>query len=353
MTRRVVGVSLFGTGLFLVVAALGLAMVISPLLLKIPYDMAPSLTGTQASDATFVQVKWAAQTPTITLEHAPIHVRTSVQPDATATAGLTGDIADRVVVWNVFQQTERADNGDVINASDSRIALDRRSGAGADWSGQCLADQPFEECTPGNVEYAGQLYQFPFDAKKETHEFFDLNLGRAVPIEYRGEDTIEGLRAYRFEQVIPEQPLQVGPESLGVLMGRFAPGATSAKMMYRTHRTVWVEPVSGVIVSVKDEQHHTLVPNVGEPTVIFDATLQFDPATLSSVTDDARDGRATILALRRYVPLGLGLLGLLALVAGYLLARQEPASSRPLRTNARKSHVEPAAVAGGGVRTQA
>lgn len=327
MTRRVIGGSLFGIGLFLLVVAMGLAVVLAPLLNRLPFDMDPSLTTTEASDATFVQVRMVDGAPSIGVERAGLRVRTSVQPDVTATAGLTGDAADRTIIWNVFQQTERADTGEMINASQSRIALDRRSGAGAEWGDQCLADQPSEACTPGSLAYQGQLYQFPFDTKKETYRFFDGNLGRAVPIDYRGTDTIEGLRAYRFEQVIPEQALTSSPEILSVLRSRFAPGATSVTMMYRTHRTVWVEPVSGVIVSVKDEQHHTLVPDVGPPTVVFDATFRLDPQSLRIVSDAAASGRMQILALRRYVPLGLGLLGILALLAGCWVTRR--AASAP------------------------
>jgi hypothetical protein len=327
MTRRVIGGSLFGIGLFLLVVALGLAVVIAPLLNRLPIDMDPSLTTTEASDATFVQVKMVDGAPSLAIERAGLRVRTSVQPDATATAELTGDVADRAVVWNVFQQTERADTGEMINASQSRIALDRRSGAGAEWRDQCLADQPLQSCTAGSLAYQGQLYQFPFDTKKQTHRFFDGNLGRAVPIDYRGTDTIEGLRAYRFEQVIPDQPLKSSPEILSVLRSRFAPGATSATMMYRTHRTVWVEPVSGVIVSIKDEQHHTLVPDVGAPTVVFDATFRLDSQSLRTVSDAAANGRMQILALRRYVPLGLGLLGILALVAGFWVTRRAASAS--------------------------
>jgi hypothetical protein len=322
MTKRVVGGSLFGIGLFLLLVAVALAFVIAPLVTRIPYDLKPSETSTEASDATFVQAKVDGQTPSIEVARAGLRARTSVQPDIAATAGLTGADADHSVVWTVFQKVERTDTGESISASESRIALDRTSGAAARWGGQCVADEPYERCAAGNVTYAGQLYQFPFGTQKKTYQYYDTELGKALPISYRGTDTIEGLSAYRFEQVIPEQPLKSSDSTIKTLTGRFAPGATTATVMYRDRRTVWVEPVTGVIVSVKDQARRTLVPDAGPPTVMFDGTFRYSPATLRSITGSAADGRRTILLLRRYAPIGLVLLGIAGLVLGYRTTRR-------------------------------
>jgi hypothetical protein len=300
MTRVAVGRSLFGVGMFLLVAALGMALVI----------------------ATFVQLKMVGQVPSIEPARADVKVHTTILPDVPATARLTGSIADRAVVWNVFQKTVRTDTGEAISTADSRIALDRVSGAAVGWNGQCLADEPFMPCATGNVGYAGQLYQFPFDTQKKSYTFYDSSMRKAVPIHYRGTDTIEGLRAYRFEQVITDERLNARAATLSTLTSRFAPGATSAEMIYNSRRTVWVEPVSGVIVSVHDVQRRTLVPATGPETVLFAGTFEFDAATLRSVTDDARGGRLQILALRQYVPIGLALLGLLGLGLGYWITRR-------------------------------
>jgi hypothetical protein len=328
MTKRVVGGSVFGIGLFLLVAAFALAFVIAPLLTRIPYDTKPAEIATEASNATFAQVTVSGQTTSIDIRRANVRARTSVQPDVAAAAGLGGTQAGRTVVWKVFEKVERTDTGEAISQSESRIALDRSSGAAARWSGQCLADEPYERCEAGNEAYAGQLYQFPFGTQKRTYQYYDRELGRALPIQYRGTDTIEGLRAYRFEQVVPEQPLQASAATIRTLTGRFAPQARTATMLYRTQRTVWVEPVTGVIVSVQDQPRRTLVPDTGPPTVLFDATFRFSPDTLHSVTRSAASGRLTILAAHRYVPIGLALLGIAGLVAGYRITRGAAATNR-------------------------
>jgi hypothetical protein len=294
---------------------------------RIPADLGSTQTTTVASNATFVQFKLVGAVPSIEVQRGDLRFRTNIRPDAAATAKLAGGIAERAVVWNVLQQTERADTGDVISASTSKIALDRTSGAAADWSGQCLASTQEEPCTDGNVKYAGQLYQFPFDTQKKTYQFYDSDLRKTLPISYSGTDTVRGVAAYRFSQVVPEQPLQASPMVLGALVGRFAPGAKSATMMYSTRRTIWVEPVTGVIVSVKEQQHRTLVPDAGSPTVLLDATFQFDPQTQRSIADDAAHGSLMIRSARLYLPIGLGVLGILALVLGYWIIRRRRATA--------------------------
>jgi hypothetical protein len=322
MSKRAVGVLLFGTGSFLLVMAFGLPFVVAPALTKIPFDLGPTLIVTEASDATFVQAKAVGETQSIEVQHADLRSKAMVRPDARATARLTGDLADRTVVWNVFQMTKRVDNDEVINAYETRIALDRTSGAAADWSGQCLADEAFEKCVQGNVRYSGHLYQFPFNTEKRTHLYYDSDLGHALPMYYRGTETVRGIEVYKFEQVIEDEQLKAKPENVNSLLHRFAPTATSARMMYTCRRTVWVEPLTGVMVRVEDVQHRTFVPDVGEPTVLFDGAFRFSAQTEQEISDRARTGRLQIRALRLYVPIGLALLGIGCLVLGFWITRR-------------------------------
>lgn len=342
MTKRIVGGSVFGLGLFVLLAAFALAFLVAPLLTRIPYDTKPAEIATEASNATFVQAKVSGQTTSIDVGRANLRARTSVQPDVAAAAGIGGAQAGRTVVWKTYERVERTDTGEAIDASESRIALDRTTGAAAPWGGQCLADEPYEKCTAGNVTYAGQLYQFPFGTQKRTYQYYDRQLGHALPIQYRGTGTVEGVSAFRFEQEVPEQPLATSAATIRTLTSRFAPGASTARVMYHTRRTVWVEPVSGVIVSVVDQPHRTLVPDTGPPTVLFDATFRFSPQTLHSVVQSAASGRVRILILHRYAPIGLALLGIAGLLVGYRITRgASPATRRP-RTAAVPEHAVPA-----------
>lgn len=321
MKRTLGGAALFGGGLFLLVVAAALALVITPLLSKLPFDLDPPETTLEAPGATFVQAKLVNGVPQIGVERGTLRATTGIQPDAGASAELTGALANKAVVWNVYQSVNRADTDEVISASQSRIALDRRSGAAADWRGQCYTDQADEPCQGGSAQYSGHLYAFPFGTEKKTYQYYDSTLRTALPLTYGGTETVEGLTVYRFEQVVSEQPATMDSDLVGTLLAVFAPGATSGTVQYRASRTLWVEPVTGSIVDYRDRQHRVLVADTGVRTTLMDAEFRYTPETRATVVDEAAGGRTTLRFLGWYAPIGLAVLGLLLMAAGYLLVR--------------------------------
>ncbi|GAA4724547.1 DUF3068 domain-containing protein [Phytohabitans rumicis] len=330
MKKRVVGAALFGTGLFLLVVAVALAFVVTPLASKMPFDLEPPVTNLDAPNATFVQARMEGGEPTIGVQQATLRASTGIQPDVGAAAELPDSLVNKTVVWNVFQNIKRTDNGEVINATESRIALDRKSGAAANWSGQCYTDQEDEPCRGGNINYRGQLYAFPFGTEKKTYQYYDSTLHTALPINYEGTETVNGLEAYRFRQVVPEQQATMDEELKGVLLGVFAPGSTSGTVQYNAARTLWVEPVTGSIIDYQEEQHRVLVSNTGVRTTLLDAVFRYTPQTRQTVVDKAGDGRSTLLLLGRWIPIGLTVLALLLLAFGYLLTRGAVRAGAPV-----------------------
>ncbi|MEJ3746745.1 DUF3068 domain-containing protein [Actinomycetes bacterium KLBMP 9797] len=321
MKRTVGGAALFGGGLFLIVVAAALALVITPLLSKLPFDLDPPETTLEAPDATFVQAKMVNGAPQIGVERGALLATTGIQPDLGASAELTGALANEAVVWNVYQNIRRAGTDELISASESRIALDRKTGAAADWSGQCFTDQEDQPCQGGNISYGGQLYAFPFGTEKTTYQYFDSVLKTTLPLAYRGTDTVEGLTAYRFEQAVPEQPATMDSELVSTLLAIFAPGATSGTVQYRASRTIWVEPVTGSIVDYREQQHRVLVSDTGVRTTLLDAEFRYTPETRATVADKAGAGRSSLRLLGWYAPIGLTVLGVALLVFGFFLVR--------------------------------
>jgi hypothetical protein len=213
------------------------------------------------------------------------------------------------------------------------------SGAAVEWEGQChndvkISQQDTSVCKPGTIEFTGQFLLFPFDTEKRTYQYFDGTLGRSLPIEYRGTDTVAGLETYRFEQTVPQQDLDVDQETLTGLLGFLAPTATSATMNYRASRTLWVEPMTGSILAYRDQQHRELVPDTGPAVPILDATFAYDKATADTVAEQTEDGRAQLLLYGRYLPIGLLIAGILAVVAGLMITRrrQQPGAHTVQRT---------------------
>jgi hypothetical protein len=348
MKRQLVGAALFGFGLLCVLVAAALVWVVVPMERKVPFDLKPPDVVVVAQNATFVQAKSRADgSASLTVEHGGLQSRTGVLPDYKAAADLTGKLADNTLIWNVYQATDRVGTKEPINRAETRIALDRVSGAAANWPGQCYNESKADPkknvgCNPGNIQFTGQLYLFPFGTRKQTYQYWDGSLRKALPIEYQGEEKYNGVPSYRFRQVVPQQNLDTDGDTLKALLGFLAPGATTGTMSYAATRTLWVEPQTGAIVGYQEQQHRELVPDTGARVVLLDAGFQYDDATRKAVKDQAVQGRTLILLLGRFVPIGLLVVGLLAMVLGVLLARRVTPDGEPDEDDV--SEAEPTAV---------
>ena len=348
MKRRISGAALFGLGLVCLIVAAALAWVVVPSQRQFPFDTQPPDVVVEANDATFVQAQTTASGDVrVGVEHGGIRSRTGIKPDFKAAADLTGELAGKTLIWNVYQATDRTDGGGPVNRAESRIALDRVSGAAVPWSGQCYNDMKETKgdnvgCIPGNISFAGQLYLFPFGTQKKTYQYWDSGLNAAVPMAYAGEEKYNGLPTYRFQQDIPRQNLPMNQELVQGLIGVLAPAAHNGTVTYQAARTVWVEPMTGAIIGYREVQHRDLVPDAGAPVVIFDATFGYDEPTRAEVRKEADNGRSMLLLLGRYVPIGLTVVGLILLVAGVALARRGRESDTHVPSHA--AEPEPTAV---------
>jgi len=332
--RRVAGATLFGLGLLCLVAAAALAWLIVPALTKVPYDMKPPDVVLNAPGATFVVARTLSNgDPSITIEQGTLRNTTGIKPDYKAAADLTGSIAGNTLIWNVYQATDWVEQNVPINRSESRIALDRVSGAAVAWKGQCYNDvkvdkQDATTCEAGNISYTGQLYLFPFNTQKKTYQYFDGTLRQALPMAYKGEEKVAGLQTYRFQQTVPMQALDVDQQTLSGLLGFLAPTAKTGTMNYEASRTLWVEPKTGAILAYTDREHRQLVPDGGQPIDILNATFQYDKATGDTIVDTAKTGRTQLLVFGRYLPIGLLVAGLIAIVAGVMITRRAATPGR-------------------------
>ena len=334
MNRRIAGAMLFGFGLLCVVLAVALAWVIVPMERQVPYDLQPPDVVVNAPGATFVQAKVLPDgTPQVSVEHGLLRSTTGIKPNYQAAANLTGPLAGKTLIWNVYQATDWVDANAPISRSETHIALDRVSGAAVPWSGQCYNDvkqDPAKDlgCQAGNIEFSGQLYLFPFGTQKKTYQYYDGSLRAALPMTYQGEEKYNGVPTYRFQQVVPQQDLKTDPETVQDLLGFLAPWGKTATMSYQATRTMWVEPLTGAIVGYREQQHRELVPDTGSSVVILDADFQYDQATLKAVGDQAEQGRFLLLLLGRYLPIGLLVVGLVSAGFGLLITRRATPSGK-------------------------
>ena len=150
------------------------------------------------------------------------------------------------------------------------------------------------------TKHEGLSYKFPFGTEKKTYQFFDTTAKKAYPMTYKGSRQIQGLTVYRFEQ--PVGPVQIGESEVpGNLVGSTAAPSVTAPRFYDNLRTVWVEPVSGVIVKGQEKQHQVFRDAAGADAVtLIDVTLTFNEKTQKQQADLAKDARSK-KALRRHL----------------------------------------------------
>ncbi|MET8361731.1 DUF3068 domain-containing protein [Micromonospora sp. NPDC005171] len=326
-----VGAALFGLGVLLLVFAAGLPFYVAPAVTKLPYDLEPTTSVAEAKNAKFLKITRVGDSATIEVQQGDLtsNVEVIPQPDDTRDR-LPKDLKGEAVIWDVYQTVRRTDSPEVVVSQYStELALDRVSGAAASWKEQWLNETGADGTPVGNVKYSGQIYKFPFGTAKRDYQIFDRDLKRATPAKFVGTEKIKGIEAYRFEQRIENEVLATPESSLQTLIGKFAPGATSGQIVYSNIRTVWVDPVTGSYVNVREQQHKELRPDTGTPTVLLDADFNYTDDTVSRSVETVKDNRFKIGLISFWGPIVAGVLGLLAVVFGvWLVTRPEGGTAR-------------------------
>jgi hypothetical protein len=325
-----VGAALFGLGVLLLVFAAGLPFYVAPAVTKLPYDLEPTTSVAEAKNARFLKITATGSSVSIEVPQGDLvsNVEVIPQPDDTKDR-LPEDLKGDAVIWDVYQTVRRTDNQDVVSQYSTELALYRISGAAASWKDQWLNETGADGTPVGNVKYTGQIYKFPFGTAKRDYQVFDRDLKRAVPAKFVGTEKIKGIEAYRFEQRIENEVLATPESSIQTLVGKFAPGATSGQVVYSNIRTLWVDPVTGSYVNVREQQHKELRPNTGTPTVLLDADFNYTDDTVSRSVETVKDNRFKIGLISFWGPIVAGVLGLIAVVFGvWLVTRPEGGTAR-------------------------
>jgi hypothetical protein len=294
--RRGVGFVLVGLGAFLLVIGLMSKFYAVPKLEKLPLDQysrtLASATGT-------------------------LFDRESGQPktgvEITSTRVIRGDVkagTDSTAVWDVFLNLET--QGTLIRATTERVALDRTKSTLKNCCGNNVNNEP--------VRHSGIEYHFPFDTQKKTYQYFDNTALKPFPMRYVGTQTVNGLRTYQFEQ--PVEATDIGElEVPGAWIGKPNEPSVTVRQFYANVRTVYVEPVTGIIVKGNEQQRRTLREPGSDVDVVtlLEAPLAFTDGTVRALVKKAKDDKASLNLIDSTIPILGVVLGLVLLVVGALL----------------------------------
>lgn len=344
------GAVLFGIGVFVVVIAAGCAFYVAPAVSRLPYDLAMCKEGesegclrasvARAENARFLQTK-GGDKPVVAIQTGTLESVTEVQPRPDLTdSALTDAQKSDTVVWNGYGTVKWVEQNYMVSQYKAQLAIDRTTAAAGRWDKQFLEDNGPKGVT--TVDFTGQLYKFPFDTQKQTYQYFDRDLRKALPMSYQGTETIKGLETYRFQQVVPDSPLNFSAERLSGLLNAFAPGARSGQVSYRNTRTIWVEPVTGTFIKVQEQQKKTLTPDTGAPTALLDGNFVYTDETVANNVKSAGDTKGQVQLISSTLPIALAALGALLLILGLFLVatgRRSAARHRAEEISAAESGV--------------
>ena len=302
--RRVAGFTLAGLGIVLIAGAVILPTYVSAQVVKFPLGEHTTATLTGTGMSYFSQVKLKEETG--------VSMRAVYTINGDAAAGNSA-----TAVWNETSSVRDLTNGLPVSTVTRRFAFNRRTGQLVDC---CRAS------VNGNtaVRQTGLVgYVFPIGTKPQTYDVFDTTLNRAVPFSYAGPADTDGISTYKFTENVP--PTQVGAITVPGPFFGLKPKTVKLAQMYQIHLVYWVDPKTGALLDVNENEKMTLQNPADGATVavLFDGDLVATPATVTAVVHLDSSGRTELSLLTTIIPLAAGILGAMALVAGvFLLVRR-------------------------------
>ncbi|MGN9836988.1 DUF3068 domain-containing protein [Nonomuraea sp. H19] len=231
-----------------------------------------------------------------------------------------GDVAqatDSHVVWDEFTVVDDVTNGkEQISISERRSAFDRRTGVGVNCCDVSVNKQP--------VQLEGQVYLYPIGVEKKTYKFYNQTAKRAFDATFVGEDTVNGLPVYKFQQKVP--PTKVGTITVpGALFGLEDEGDVQLDRWYEGVDTHYVEPTTGAPIKQEVSRNETLKTQDGvERSKALVANVTFTPDTVAELVRKATTAKNQITLLKVTIPVALLALGLLVFGVAVFVARRRP-----------------------------
>lgn len=221
--------------------------------------------------------------------------------------------SDRVVWDEAVVVNDVTNKRSFIDMAERRSAFDRRTGEAVNCCGAGVDKEP--------VPMAGQVYKFPFGVEKKTYQVFDPIARKAFDARFAGEETVNGLPVYVFEQTVPPTMTEsrTVPSSALDMKGK---GDVRVGRWYDAKKTFWVEPVTGSPVRQEVQRHEVLKTEDGvERSPAFVADARMTDQTVDELVRNAEDAKFQVHLLRNVVPLVLVALGAVLFVAAAVTAR--------------------------------
>lgn len=336
--RRLAPVITVALGVLLVLVSAGVRWIAAPHLAVLPSDTDTTrvYTGTASTLFNAKALTSPAAGPVL-LQKVPISVthRTKVLQ----TKGGNALVADSGSVTAA---------GSSVGGFDYRYAVDRTDmGRGSGFR--------------GTTAQTGVTFNWPIRTQKHDYPGWVPDTQTTVPLRYAGTTTHGGLSTYVFTTTSQPSPitdpqtlaalptglpkatlaqlaagLGLAPTQLGALQQVLPtlPDPVPFNYTYQVKATYWVEPSTGTIVDLQEQEVRTLALKVGSNLVpvtpVMDISYTSSPAQLASAVSDARHDANLVKLVYTRLPLILLIAGLvLTLLGGLGLAARRRHRSEP------------------------
>lgn len=319
--RRAIGLTLAGLGAFLIVLAVLVRTYVGGQVIKFPLSEYLK-TNLEATGVSYFSPSKVAE-----VSGATILVTSTVKGDPAAGTSSTA-------VWNGFTYLYDVTNSAVYQYSARRFAFNRRTAELVQCCGASVDGNT-------SVHQSGLVgFLWPFGTQKTTYQVFDPTLNKPMPTSYAGTSSIDGITVYRYVEHVA--PTKAGSQTLpGSLVGMKSQASVTLPEYYAATNTFWVDPLTGAQLYSTQDQKLTLQDSAGtQRLLLFSGDIKVTPQSETTIVGLDRTGRSEYTWLEVFTPLLAGLVGLVLLVVGILLARRRREDDQP--DHAEASAPEPA-----------
>jgi hypothetical protein len=299
--RTIIGLILAGLGAFLILVAVLLPTWVVGQVVKFPLNEYETAT-LHASNASYFNTTSLTEKTGVSME-ATYTIKGNASAGNSSTA-----------VWNEFSYVYDQTNHQAVQQMTRTFAFNRRTGQLVDCCGASVNGDK-------SVRQTGLVgYVFPFGTQKQTYQVFDTTLKKTMPFVYSGTTTVDGIQAYEFVENVP--PTKISSVSLPGSFVHSTAASVTLGEYDAEHLIYYVDPDTGALVDVNEHQSTTLRTSATAPPSLigFDADLIATPASVTQIVGLDNNGRSELNLLQTVLPLVLGIVGGVMLVAGAVLS---------------------------------
>ncbi|GII01022.1 DUF3068 domain-containing protein [Planobispora takensis] len=299
--RRVVGVVLLAIGAFLIVLAPLVRFQIGGNLIAAPADQY-GVSKLEASGAQYFSIK-------------DLKVLTGDLGITVTTRGDVSQAQGDTVVWDEFTAVNDVTNNNPgISITERRSAFDKYTGEGVTCCAVNIDKKP--------IKIEGQVYKWPFDVEQKTYKVFNSTAAQAFDAKFAGEDQVNGVPVYKFEQTVPPTKTETRSVPASVMGVTDATGDVQVDRVYEGKNTYWIEPTTGSPVKQEQQRNEVLRTQDGAHSITaFSATARMTPETVNDLVSNATSAKNQITMIKVTLPLVLLLVGLALLIVGFFVLR--------------------------------